>query len=112
MATNCAKPSFFFLPTWYEYLNFTADPSGGCSVAINFPQDTLPIGLAILDILLRLAGFVAVIAIIISGIMYITATGSPEKAAAARKRLYNSLIGLAIAFVAAGVVAFIGNSVK
>ena len=38
-----------------------------------------------------------------------TAMGNPEKAAAARKRLYNSLISLGIVFAAAGGVAFIGR---
>lgn len=110
-AAGCsAKPFFFFLPPWYKYLKFSSDPAGGCAVQLNnFPNDILLIGLAVLDMLIRLAGFVAVISIIISGIMYITATGTPEKAASARRRLYNSLIGLAIALVATGFVAFIGN---
>lgn len=75
-----------------------------------FPADIWLIGLAILDMLLRLAGFVAVISIIIAGVSYITATGEPDKAAAARRRLYNSLIGLAIALIATALVSFVGNS--
>jgi type IV secretion system pilin len=109
-AASCSKDNFFFLPPWYKYLNLTSDPAGGCTVQLNkFPNDIWLIGLAVLDMLVRLAGFVAVISIIISGIMYITATGDPEKAASARRRLYNSLIGLGIALIATSFVAFIGN---
>lgn len=66
--------------------------------------------MAILDMLLRIAGFAAVIGILISGITYILAQGNPEKAAGARKALYNALIGLAIAFTAALIVAFVGRN--
>jgi hypothetical protein len=38
------------------------------------------------------------------------AAGSADKITAARKRIVNSLIGLAIALVAIAVVSFIGNS--
>jgi hypothetical protein len=113
-AVTCSTSNFFFfLPPWYEFLSLAPDSSGVCTVQnFTFPTDLLPVGLAILDDLIRLAGFAAIISIIVAGVSYITASGNPEKAASARRRIYNSLIGLAIAFVAAGVVAFIGNSIK
>ncbi|HSX17874.1 MAG TPA: hypothetical protein VLE51_00780 [Candidatus Saccharimonadales bacterium] len=109
-AVDCGNKTrfFFFLPTWYKYLNLGPDCTPTVS-GFNI-NDFWLIGLAVLDMLVRLAGFVAVISIIIAGIMYITATGEPEKAAAARKRLYNSLIGLAIALIATGLVAFLANT--
>jgi hypothetical protein len=67
--------------------------------------------LAVLDMLLRIGGFAAVISIIIAGVQYIMSTGSPEKGTSARKRLTNSLIGLAIILIATGLVSFIGNSI-
>lgn len=101
---------FFFLPTWYKYLNVTTDSTGGCSVVINkFPGDILLIVAAVVEMLLMLAGFVAVIAIIASGVRYVLSGGNPEKAASARRGIINSFIGLAIALVAAGFVSFIGN---
>jgi hypothetical protein len=117
-ATNpCPKPNFLgFLPSWYEYLPLKPDALGQCSPVFSNPttgkfelDSMLFIGLAILDMLLRLAGFVAVISIIISGFQHQFTMGSPDKAAAARHRLYNSLIGLAIALVATAAVTFIGN---
>jgi hypothetical protein len=96
---------FFFLPTWYKYLDF----DGNCSVVFNFPDDIWLVAVALVEMLLRLAGFVAVIAIIASGVRYILSGGNPEKAASARRGIINSFIGLAVALVAAGFVAFIGN---
>lgn len=112
LAITCGtKPSFFFIPPWWEYLKSVPDDVGGCSLFTNGFQfsDILAVGLAILDILLRIGGFIAVISIIWAGISYMTTQGNAEKAGAARKRLYNALIGLAIVFVATGLVTFVGQ---
>ena len=111
-ACNLPSSTFFFLPPWWEYLKGAQDQLGQCTPAVNFPHVILPIGLALLDILIRLSGLVAIVSIIIAGVTYITSSGNPEKAASARKRIYNALIGLAVVFIAAGVVAFIGNSLS
>lgn len=107
-AATC-NHSFFFLPSWWEFLPKKPAPPN-CDITFNFPGDIWAVGLAVLDMLLRVGGFVAVISIIIAGVQYIMATGNPEKGASARKRLTNSLIGLAIVLIASGVVAFIGNT--
>ena len=105
----CGHYHFFFLPPWWEYLNQTTDQLGQCSPIFHFPGDIFPVALAILDMLLRLAGFVAVVSIIIAGSQYIVSMGNAEKVTSARKRIINSLIGLAIAFTATLAVAFIGS---
>jgi len=104
--------AFFFLPHWWEYLNTKVDNIGQCAPVFNFPNDILAVGLAIIDMLLRLAGLAAVISIIIAGIGYIAAAGSADKITASRKRIQNALIGLAIVLVASAVVSFIGNSLS
>lgn len=102
--------SFFFLPPWWEYIpRAHIDKLGQCVPTFAFPQDIWLVALAVADMLLRVAGFVAVIMIIVAGITYMTALGNPEKAASSRRRLYNALIGLAIALIATGLVSFIGN---
>lgn len=106
-ATAC-KHSFFFLPSWWEYLPEPKPPN--CAVSFSFPNDILPVGLAIVDMLLRVAGLVAIVSIIIAGVAYMTAGGDVQKTASARKRIYNALIGLAIVAIASGLVAFIGNT--
>lgn len=107
--TTCSH-KFFFLPSWWEFLPNQPTPPA-CTVNFSFPGDIWSVGLAILDMLLRLGGFLAVISIIIAGIQYITALGNPEKGASARKRLTNSLIGLGIILIASATVGFIGNKI-
>jgi hypothetical protein len=113
---SLTKPNFLgFLPPWYEYLPGKIDSLSNCAPSFSDAagkfqlNDIWLIGLAVLDILLRLAGFIAVISIIISGFQHQFTMGAPDKAAAARRRMYNSLIGLAIALIATALVTFIGN---
>jgi hypothetical protein len=107
---TCTQPSFFnFLPHWWEYLKTAPDPLGQCSPVFKFPNDILAVALAMIDILLRLAGFVAVISIIIAGFQHLFTGGNPENAANARKRLLYAILGLLIAMLATAVVTFLGN---
>ena len=62
--------------------------------------------------MLRLTGFIAVVCIIIAGINHQFTEGSPEKAATARKWLFNSIIGLAISLFAAAIVTFLGRQLS
>jgi len=110
MAATTCNHSFFFLPNWWEFLPNQPQPPD-CSIAFDFPGDIWAVGLAVLDMLLRLGGFLAVIVIIAAGLQYITSGGNSDKGVAARKRLLNAIIGLAIVLIAAGVVAFIGNTI-
>ncbi len=101
---------FFFLPKWWLYIT-TGEINNithVCEPTTKIPDDLWKVGLAVIDMILTAAGFIAVISIIIAGLMYITAGGEPQKAASARTRIYNALIGLAIVFVGIAVVRFIG----
>jgi len=114
-STGCNPSSqgqfFNFIPHWWEYLKHgSIDATGQCAPMAQLPGDAWAIGLAVLDMLLRVAGFLAVVSIIVAGIEFIVATGNPEKGAAARKRIINSLVGLAIAMVATAAVSFIGKT--
>lgn len=102
------KNPFLGFPHWWVYMKGVSDGAGGCTPDFAFPGGIFQIGLAAIDILLHVAGFVAVIAIIVSGISYMFAIGNPEKITSARKGIQNSLIGLGIALAAAQIVAFIG----
>lgn len=116
---ECAKKGFLGLPNWWEYLPdaaFKADGVGGCLIDLKFdgadgPNVLIPIGLAVLDGLLRVAGVVAVIFVIVAGFNFITAAGSPDKAASARQQAINALIGAAIAISAAAIVQFVGGRI-
>ena len=117
-ANTCAgakKNLFFFLPPWYEYLPMQPDQLGKCAPVLHFPSDLgslWAIGLAVIDILLRLGGFVAVISIIWAGLDYMLTMGNAEKGVSARKRIVNSIVGLAIVLIAITLVKFIGKSVS
>lgn len=108
--TDCKK-NFLFLPPWNKYLDYQRDEAGGCRPAdsFEFPTDLLAVGLAILEMLIRLAGFVAVISLIIAGVQYITSGGNSEKAGSALRRIYNSFIGLAIVLIAVPLISYLGN---
>jgi hypothetical protein len=113
LAAKCSKQLFFGMPTWYEYLNLDSQ----CAVAIKNKQNpgsyfhVIPlIALAVIDILLRVAGMVAIIFVIFGGVELLTSQGSPEKAGKGRGTIINSLIGLAIAVVAIVFVNFVGTS--
>ena len=107
-----ASYGFFGFPHWWAYIhNGEVDAFGKCIPKVNFPYDIWAIGLAIVDMLLFAAGIVAVISIIIAGFEYMTTLGNAEKGVSARKRIVNSIIGLAIVLVAASIVGFIGKNI-
>lgn len=100
------KTSFFGLPAWYEYLKF----DNNCNItAFHVPQDLLLVALAIIDLLLRVAGFAAVIFVIMGGIQYATSQGNPDASAKAQSTIINALIGLVLAVIAITFVSFLGH---
>lgn len=99
------------LPTWYKYLEGDTDVPGQCRPVVNASEDALPIGLAILEIMLTLAGLIAVVMIFFGSFKYVITTGEPEKATNARKTIINALVGLAITLIAARVVSFLAERI-
>ena len=103
--TSCAEKNFLGFPTWYHYLPYGCD-FNGLKV-----QDFGLIGLAVVEILLRIAGLVAVGYIIWGGVQLITAQGDPGATKKARQTIVNALIGMVIALISTGIVRFIGHRV-
>ena len=105
--------SFFAFPPWYKYIpDSTTDEFGNCVPTIDLSNGLEPlwgIGLAIVEILLRVAGFLAIFYIIFAGYVYIRSTGNSEMAANAQKKLVSAIVGLLIVLVAIALVTFIGN---
>jgi hypothetical protein len=113
-ADNCST-EFLGLKPWFAYLpaqKFDKD----CDI-INFSllgnngqnSDLLPVALALLDDLLRIAGLVAVVFVIVGGVQYVTSQGEPDRTRQAQSSILNALIGLIVALVAAALVSFLGN---
>jgi len=103
--------NFLSFPTWYEYLpgNYA---NGGCSPALNNINDVWLIIAAVIEILLRIATFMAVGFIIYGGIQFITSQGNPQQTGAARGTVSAAVIGLVICLIATVVIGFIAGSIK
>lgn len=115
-AANCTT-EFFGLPAWYKYLKindqceviFYSGPNGTSANAPEFFGTFVLIALAIVDLLLRVGGLVAVAFVIYGGIQYVTSQGEPDKTAKARGTIINALIGMAICVIAVALVSFVGK---
>lgn len=64
---------------------------------------------SILPIIIGLGGFLTVILIVVSGIQFVTSSGNPEAAAAARGRLTFAIIGFALLVLAFAITQIIDN---
>ncbi|MFO0781967.1 MAG: pilin [Candidatus Saccharimonadales bacterium] len=127
----CKPGKFLGLTPWYGYLgdefsstnpgvnqgdkctlkcfNFLAqDKANDCGVT---HSDIPYVLLAVVDSLLRVAGIVAVIFVIVGAIKYITSSGNPEQTASAQSTILNALVGLAIALVAVGFISFLSSRI-
>jgi uncharacterized membrane protein len=122
ISLDSCKSSFFGLEPWYEFLRtygsncnvcFNIIPGSAQSSNSNCSSRTNSIVLvimAIIDDLLRIAGFVSVIFIIVAGFQYVGSQGNPEKAAKAQQTILYAIIGLIIAISAIVLVTYIGNN--
>lgn len=119
VSPDCKGSSFFGIPTWYKYLDVKkSSVTKQCEVEFSVTKaggqfdgsDVLRVGLALIDILIRVAGLVALGFIIFGGFKYMTSQGSPENTKTAQSTLLNAVIGLVVAILAAAIVAFIGFS--
>lgn len=98
------------LPTWYQYLpGETVD--GACQINTKDlgGKVVILILMGVFDILLYLAGLIAVIMVIWGGFKLLTSDGEPQKIAAARTTIFNALVGLVIAVIASQIVGFIAG---
>ena len=114
--TDC-DGSFLGIPAWHAYLKKSPAPkcdilndSGDPVQGINDIGTVLPnVLVSLLEALLRIAGFVAFVFVVLSGFKFVFAQGNSDKEKQARTALFNAVIGMLIASSAAFVVAFIGR---
>jgi type IV secretion system pilin len=110
-----ARPNFFSFPTWYKYLP-KRNPEVGivndqkiCSPHISNINDFWLVGLAVVEILLRIGVIAAIIFVMLGGMKYVNSRGNADKTESAKKTIVDALIGLVIAVAATAVVSFIGT---
>ena len=109
-AADCGG-NILTLKPWYDGLPM----EGNCN--IKSPQSTdemssfiWRIALNIVDDLLQIAGYVAFGFVVYGGFLYMTSSGQPEKATAARKTITYGLVGLVIAISAVLLVNVIAST--
>jgi len=109
----CPSTSAFLgFPNWYRGLDCEGDTDAGTYHVIVGGETAIPrfiwtIVLNALDILLRIAGILAVVMILFSAFKYVTNGGNESKIAAAKTSLMQAVIGLLIAVAAATIVGFV-----
>lgn len=114
------ESTFTLLPSWHRYLKKEpVESTQSCEVEFTLMEggkfnggDMLLVGVAIIEILLRIAGIVAVAFVMIGGIRFMTSQGSPDGAKSAQNTILNAILGAVIAIIAAAVVAYIGRTLK
>lgn len=110
------KKTILGLPTWFEYL----DMDESCSItgpnkedgSLMWPEAIGYVAIAVVEIMLRLAGLIAVGFVIYGGFRYIVSQGEPDGVKAARETIINAVVGLVIAIIAAAVVNFIARTLS
>jgi len=106
---NVDGRSFFeAIPTWYKYLEVDCD--SGEVTDFTFPGDIWLIAIAVIEILLRIAGMIAFGYTVFAGFKFVTSRGNPGEAAKARQTLLDAVIGIGIVTVATVLVGFLGNT--
>jgi hypothetical protein len=109
---------FFGWPTWYQYLPQDSE----CNVLpirygddadtenpINLGATAGAVLLSIIEIMLWIAGVVAIGFVVYGGIRYTMSQGAPDKLQAARQTILNGIIGLVIAVLAVAIVNLVSN---
>lgn len=88
----------------------TTDPNTHqCIPQITGINDIWLIVAAVIELLLRVAGIIAVVMVVYGGITYMTSEGSPEDTTKGRNTIIYSLVGLIISISAALIVTFVAR---
>lgn len=108
MPANTANAADFLgIPAWYDGLT---DNSGNIDLqGKEIGTVVIIVALNITDIVLRLAGIVAVGFVIWGGIQYMLARGEPNGVANGKKTLTHAIIGLIIAIASSAIVGFVSG---
>lgn len=110
-AAACDGGNFLGFPTWYKYLE-QREFRGTCSPHLEGINDVWLIGLAVIEILLRIAMIAAIAFVVYGGIKYAASRGNSDKVESAQRTLTDAVIGLIIAIVATAVVGFLARFIS
>lgn len=105
-------------PHWYEYLDLDGEckvvgpTAAGDANKLDVTAVATRVIMAIIDILMRVAGIVAFAFIVVSGFRFVLSQGDPGKEKAARETAINAVIGLVITIFAITIVTFVGRQIS
>lgn len=100
---SCANysPTFFGFPTWYKYLVNANLLEADCSLSQDFTLMSIwLIAAAIIEMMIYVAGIIAVVMIMWGGFRFITSQGSPDTTKEARNTILYAIIGLIVSISA------------
>ena len=117
-AAACSDSAFLGFPTWYKYLQ-TDDLDVGdstiCTPMLGSLNDIWLVGLAVIEILLRVGILVAIAYVVVGGVKFIDARGDtggggkPDKINTSKQTVLDGLKGVVICVAATAVVSFIAG---
>lgn len=110
-SSGCKEYPILGLPVWYRGL-----VDGNCNMKSPAAAGGLStyiwkIVLNVIDILLRVVGYISVGFILFGGFIYMTSTGSSDGIAKAKKTITNAVIGLVISIAAVAIVNLVIGAV-
>lgn len=102
------------LKPWYYGL-IAGGQGGSCdlkspSAVGGFGPYIWRIALNLIEDLFQITGYIAAGYIIYGGFLFITSSGSPDRAVRGRKTVFNAIIGLVIAIASVGVVNWVSGA--
>ena len=105
-AASCAdyNPTFFGFPTWYKYLVEEDKINANCELENFELMDIWSIVLAVTEMVIYVAGIVAVVMIMWGGFRFITSQGSPDVTKDARNTVLYAIIGLIVSISARAII--------
>ena len=110
-AQTCdTSTSFFGFPHWYKYLDGQGTGKE-CVPVFSKLSDIWLIGLAVIEMLIRVAAIAALIFVVYGGVRYILSRGNPDKITASRLTIQDAIIGLIISIVAIVFIRYIGGRI-
>ena len=99
-----ANRSILGFPTWDQYLDHNAVD---CHITgFDFPGDLFLVLVALVEIMIRLAAYIATGFVIYGAFKLMAARGQPDKIAEARSTITNAIIGLAISILAVAIISY------
>ena len=106
-AEDACMQTFFGIPPWFKYLE--AREANQCAPELTSINDLWLIGLAVIEIMTRVAVIITIAFVIYGGIKYSASRGNAEKVENAKSTLIDAITGMVIAVVATAVISYVAG---